>query len=67
MLHNLEMPTQIYHMAALGLSEFWKTAPQLLSTRHWSSALWEIVKDIENWNDYCLFPLASRTNQAWTG
>ena len=27
MLHNLEMPTQIYHMAALGLSEFWKTAP----------------------------------------
>ena len=29
MLHNLEMPTQIYHMAALGLSEFWKTAPQL--------------------------------------
>ena len=28
MLHNLEMPTQIYHMAALGLSEFWKTAPQ---------------------------------------
>ena len=30
MLHNLEMPTQIYHMAALGLSEFWKTAPQLV-------------------------------------
>ena len=30
MLHNLEMPTQIYHMAALGLSEFWKTAPQLI-------------------------------------
>ena len=24
MLHNLEMPTQIYHMAAFGLSEFWK-------------------------------------------
>ena len=30
MLHNLEMPTQIYHMAALGLSEFWKTPPQFI-------------------------------------
>ena len=34
MLHNLEMPTQIYHMAALGLSEFWKTAPQLYYNGH---------------------------------
>ena len=44
MLHNLEMPTQIYHMAALGLSEFWKTAPQLVAAnvRRSSKVSWKL-------------------------